>query len=384
MGQRRMRDGIIQRGSTWSYVIREPDPATGTTRPRWVGGFPSRTAAKKARDAARHATHRGTYVTPQDLTVGQWLDTWIETHAVSLKPSTANSYRGNIERYLKPHLGHERLQALSPSRLSLTFRQLYETGGKDGAPLSPRTVEFARAILRKALDDAVLDRLLEVNPVVGTKRPRAIKPQHKVWTPEQLRAFIAHVTTTGDRFAPLWVLAAGTGMRRGELLALRWGDIDLDAGVVSVERSVTQIGRELHYSRPKNHERRTVAVDTHVAAALRAWRTQQSAEQRQWGDAYANPDGLVFTWENGSPVPGDYATRHFVRAQAGADLPRITLHELRHTHASILLGQGVPVHVVSARLGHKDASVTLNVYAHHIPEDHTRVLDVFTTAVWGA
>lgn len=251
MGQRRMRDGIIQRGSTWSYVIREPDPATGTTRPRWVGGFPSRTAAKKARDAARHATHRGTYVTPQDLTVGQWLDTWIETHAVSLKPSTANSYRGNIERYLKPHLGHERLQALSPSRLSLTFRQLYETGGKDGAPLSPRTVEFARAILRKALDDAVLDRLLEVNPVVGTKRPRAIKPQHKVWTPEQLRAFIAHITTTGDRFAPLWVLAAGTGMRRGELLALRWGDIDLDAGVVSVERSVTQIGRELHYSGPR-------------------------------------------------------------------------------------------------------------------------------------
>ncbi|GAA5157165.1 tyrosine-type recombinase/integrase [Ornithinimicrobium tianjinense] len=380
----KMRDGIIQRGKTWSYVVRERDPQTGKTKPRWVGGFPTRTAAKKARDAARHAVNRGTYVPPAALTVGEWLDTWMEAHAVSLKPSTAASYRANIERYLQPHLRHERLQSLSPSRLSTVFRELYERGGKGGRPLSARTVEFARAVLRKALDDAVTERVLEVNPVVGTKRPKVDKPKHTVWDGEQLRAFVRHVEDQGDRFAALWILAAGTGMRRGELLALRWDQVDLEGGVVHVERSVTQVGKELHYGTPKNHERRSVAIDGQTLAALRAWRKSQAAERLEWGPAYLDAEGLVFTWENGSPVLGDYASKQFVRAQAGAELPRLTLHEVRHTHASILLREGVPVHVVSARLGHKDASVTLNVYAHHIPEDHTRVLDVFSRAVWGA
>jgi len=160
----RMRDGIIQRGSGWSYVVREKDPATGTSRPRWVSGFPTRAAAKRARDAARHQANRGTYVPPQNLTVGEYLDRWLEAHAVTLKPSTAASYRANVARYLKPALGPERVQSLSPSRLSLLFKDLHEHGGKEGQPLSPRTVEFARAVLRRALQDAVLDRVLEVNP----------------------------------------------------------------------------------------------------------------------------------------------------------------------------------------------------------------------------
>lgn len=382
MSEAKMRDGIIQRGATWSFVIRERDAQTGKTRPRWVGGFTTRTAAKKARDAARHAVNRGTYVAPQDLTVADYLRRWVEAHAVALKPSTAKSYRDNIERYLIPRLGHERVQSLSPSLLSLVLRDLYEKGGVGGKALSPRTVEFARAVLRKAMDDAVIDRIVEVNPVVGTKRPKTVKPHHTVWSSAELRRFLT--ATKGQPFSALWVLAAGTGMRRGELLALRWLQVDLEAGVVVVERSVTSINRELHYVTTKNHERREVPIDSRTTAQLRAWRKTQTAERLAWGAAYKDSEGLVFTWESGAPVSGDYVTKQFVRAQRLADVPRITLHEVRHTHASILLREGVPVHVVSARLGHKDASVTLNVYAHHIPEDSTRVLDVFSRAVWGA
>ena len=116
--------------------------------------------------------HRGTYVAPRDLTVSKYLDDWIAGHAVELKPSTAASYRSKIELYLKPAIGHERLQALSPSRLSAQFRDMHERGGKDGRPVSPRTVEFARAVLRRAMNDAVVGRLIEVNPVVGSKAPR--------------------------------------------------------------------------------------------------------------------------------------------------------------------------------------------------------------------
>ncbi|HMM96719.1 site-specific integrase [Phycicoccus sp.] len=377
-----MKDGIIQRGATWSYVVRERDPQTGKSRPRWVGGFPTRKAAREARDAARHATHRGTYVAPRNLTVGEYLDEWIRSHEVELKPSTAKSYRDNIERYLRPRLGHERLQALSPSRLSVVFRELYEAGGHGGKPLSPRTVEFARAVLRRALQDAVLDRHLEVNPVVGTKRPRTVKPKHTTWTGAQLRTFLEQLDD--DRWSPLWELAAGTGMRRGELLALRWGDVDLEGGLARVERSVTQVSQDRIYGTPKNHERREVTLDAHLVASLRAWRKVQLAERLAWGEAYRGDEDLVFTWEDGRPVLPDYVTRLFAKASSGLEVPRLKLHELRHTHATLLLRAGVPVHVVAKRLGHKDPSVTLNVYADAIPDDDGRAVDTFTKAVWGA
>lgn len=379
-----MRDGIIQRGSTYSFVVRERDPLTGTTKPRWVGGFPTRTAARKARDEARHGVNRGTYVAPQNLTVGQWLDRWIEAHSVTLKPSTTKSYRDNIARYLKPAIGHERLQSLSPSRLSILFKTLYESGGKDGKALSPRTVEFARAVLRRAMQDAVLDRIIEVNPVVGTKRPRVVKPKHQTWTGEQLAAFLS--TLTGeDRWAPLWSLAAATGLRRGELMALRWSEVDLGGAVIAVERSVTQVKQERIYTTPKGHERRDVSIDPRTVAVLKAWKKAQASERLAWGAAYQDTEGLLFTWEDGRPVLPDFVTKAFGVLTAKTEgVPRLKLHEMRHSHATILLRDGVPVHIVAKRLGHKDPSVTLNVYADAIPEDDGRAVDVFSKAVWGA
>ena len=379
---KKMRDGIIPRGTTWSYVVRERDPKTGKTKPRWVGGYPTRAAARKARDEARHSVNRGTYVAPQDLTVSAWLDRWITAHEVELKPSTARTYRANIDRYLKPAIGFERVQSLSPSQLSVLFREMRESGGKDGKALSPRTVEFARAVLRRSMQDAVLDRIVEVNPVIGTKRPRQLKPKHTTWTGAQLQAFLKVVE--GDRLAPLWTLAAATGMRRGELMGLCWFDVDFDAAVISVDRSTTQLGKERVTSTPKNHERRRVAVDAHTLATLKSWKSAQAAEKLAWGEAYEDTTGLVFTWQNGSPVLPDYVSKSFVKAQLSIDIPRLVLHGLRHTHATLLLREGVPVHVVAKRLGHKDASVTLNVYADVIPEDDGHAVDVFSKAVWGA
>ncbi len=379
-----MRDGIILRGDTYSYVVRECDPQTGRTKPRWVGGFSTKKAARAARDTARNAVNRGTYVAPQNLTVGNWLDTWITGHSVELKPSTLKSYQGNITRYLKPAIGRERLQSLSPSRLSVVFKDLYEHGGKEGGALSPRTVEFARAVLRRAMQDAVMDRIIEVNPVVGTKRPRVIKPRHTTWTGAQLQNFLDTLPTE-DRWTPLWTLAASTGMRRGELLALRWAQVDLDGGVIAVERSITQIHREPIYVAPKNHERRDVNIDSRTIASLRVWRKAQMGERLAWGAAYRGSDGLVFTWEDGRPVLPDYVTKMFSALTATTrGVPRLKLHELRHSHATILLRAGVPVHIVAKRLGHKDASVTLNVYADSIPADDGRAVDVFSQAVWGA
>lgn len=388
-----MRGGIIKRGSGWTYVVRELDPATGKTKTRWVSGFPSRKAAVQARDEARNAVHRGTYVAPQDLTVAAWLDTWMDAHAVELKPSTVKTYRDKIRLYLVPAIGHERLQALSPSRLSIVWRDLHTSGGMGGKPVSPRTVEFARAVLRKALEDAVVERLIQVNPVVGSKMPkRDGKPQHTTWTGAQLGVFLEHVAE--DRWAPMWQLFAATGMRRGEVAGLRWTEVDLDAGTVAVERSTTQLGKERVTTTPKNHERRTIAIDDQTVAALRAWKVQQGAERLAFGPAYADVEGLTFTWEDGRPMMPDYITKTFSKIQSTIAarlvklelpaLPGLVVHELRHSHATILLRSGVPVHVVAKRLGHKDPSVTLNVYADVIPDDDTSAVDMFRKAVWGA
>jgi integrase len=379
----RMRNGIVKRGSTWSYVVRERDPQTGKTKPRWVGGCQTRKEAEEKRDAARHATHRGTYVAPQSLTVATYLDRWIKAHEVELKPSTAASYRAKIESYLKPALGHDRLQSLSPSRLSVVFRDMHQHGGADGKPVSPRTVEFARAVLRRAMNDAVVDRLIEVNPVVGSKAPKKDgKPKHTTWTGEQAQMFLE--ATAGTRLAPLWQLALATGMRRGELMALTWSCVDLDAGIVSVELSTAQLGNQLVTTTPKNHERRKVQLDARTVAALRAWRKVQAEEKLAWGAAYEDSDGVLFTQENGQRLSPNAVSKAFLRAQAGLGLPRMSLHGTRHTHITILLRDRVPVHIVAKRVGHKDPSITLAVYADVIPDDDTSAVDVFSRAVWGA
>jgi integrase len=375
-----MRNGIVKRGSTWSYVVRERDPETGKTKPRWVGGAKTRKEAERRRDAARNAVHRGTYVVPQDLKVGKLLD---EAHSVELKPSTVASYRSKIDLYLRPAIGHERAQALSPGRLSVVFREMADHGGKDGRPVSPRSVEFARAVLRRAMNDAVVDRLIEINPVVGSKSPKKDgKPQHVTWTGEHAQAFLG--ATADTRLAPLWQLALATGMRRGELMALTWQHVDLDAGIVSVEWSTAQVGRELVTTTPKNHERRKVQLDVRTVAVLRSWRTVQAQERLAWGSAYEGTEGIVFTRENAQRVSPNAVSKAFLRAQAGLGLPRVTIHGLRHSHATILLRDRVPVHIVSKRLGHKDPSVTLNVYADVIPDDDSSAVDTFSKAVWGA
>ena len=133
----RMRNGIVKRGSTWSYVVRERDPQTGKTKPRWVGGSKTRKEAEEKRDAARHASHRGTYVAPQSLTVATYLDRWIKAHEVELKPSTAASYRAKIESYLKPAMGHERLQSLSQVGSQSSFATCTRVAGRT-ANRSPR------------------------------------------------------------------------------------------------------------------------------------------------------------------------------------------------------------------------------------------------------
>jgi integrase len=184
------------------------------------------------------------------------------------------------------------------------------------------------------------------------------------WEPEELREFLDSVT--GHRLEAAWHLAAMTGMRRGEILGLRFQDVDCDAARVSVRQALVSVGYEVLTSSPKNHQARVIDLDPGTVEQLRRHRERPLADRRVWGNDYEDQD-LVFCRENGTPIHPHSLSQAFERLIQKSDLPRIRLHDLRHTHATIAVRAGVPVKVISEQLGHKSPAFTLKQYAHVIP-----------------
>lgn len=355
-----MRGSVVKRGKTWSYIVDVGrDAATGRRRQRWKGGFSTR------RDAERALVHAltGQAVDPGGLTLGAFLDDWLTGHAPSLKPSTAKSYKEVVQWYVKPRLGDTKLDDLN----GLLFRSLYAGlircgSRRHGGPLSASTVGVVHRVVRKALNDAVLWRLLARSPLLGVNPPRRETSEMRSWNVDEARRFIDAVEH--HRLFALWVVLISTGMRRGELAGLRWTDIDLHRAAIAVRRSRVSVAYRVHESEPKTRSsRRVISIDERVVAVLRAHRRQQLEERLAAGPAWSDT-GYVFTSEDGSPLHPERIGVMFGRVVDSAGLPRIRLHDLRHTSASLMLSAGVHPKVVSERLGHSSVSITLDLYSH--------------------
>jgi integrase len=268
----RLRDGVMKRGTTWSYVIRVKDPETGISKPRWVGGYATEQDAKAARDEARVKARRGEYIDRNRITVAAYMDEWIEAHAMEIKPRTLTDYRACIRLYAVPRIGHLPIQAVRPSTITKLYRDLLTSGGRDGQPLAVATVTHLHAVLRKAFRDAVIvDELIGSNPIDRAKRPRAqAQEPGTVWTIAQLRAFLA--TAQQHRLFAFFHVAAYTGARRGELLNLRWKDIDLDGKKITITGSTAVIGGERVNGTTKSGRTRVVSIDDETVAVLRSAR----------------------------------------------------------------------------------------------------------------
>lgn len=353
----------------WYVVLDIGRDADGKRRQRWHGSYRTRKAAEVARAKLVTQRHGDTYVEPSPVTLEEWVQgSWLPMMRNQLKASTWHSYARNLELHLLPHLGHRRLRDLTPVLLNGTYAELLANGRRNGGGgLSPKTVRYLHTTLHKALADAVDTGLVAGNPADRARPPkpaRSAPTELRFWTPEQLRAFLASVAET--RLEAAWHLAAMTGMRRGEVLGLRWADVDLEAARLCVRHTIISIAYEVCESTPKTHQARVINLDPRTIDQLRSQHCQQSADRDEWGADYQDHD-LVFCRQDGTPLHPDTFSQSFTRSIAKTALPRIRLHDLRHTHATIALRAGVPIKVISERLGHESPAFTMKQYAHALP-----------------
>lgn len=358
-------------GTPWSVVLDLGRDASGKRIRRWHNGFPTKRAAEKARTKLLSDLDGGSYVEPNNLIVETFLNgQWLPSIKATIRPTTFAMYEQNVKAHVLPALGAVQLRALTAPRLNAFYGELLSQGRRDGkGGLSTRTVRIVHVLLHRALRDAVRWGLTERN-VAELADPPAVKSKEAaVWTPEQVRAFLA--STADDRLAALWRLAAATGMRRGEVCGLRWSDVDLGAGQLRVAQTLVEVNYQLQFSEPKTKAgRRTLALDPATVTALRGHRKRQLEERLGWGPLWKGTVAdLVFVKEDGSPIHPERLTRWFDARVTKANLPRVTFHGLRHSYVTMLLRGGQPLRAVSARVGHASANVTNAVYSHVLPGD---------------
>ncbi|MEZ5124928.1 MAG: tyrosine-type recombinase/integrase [Thermoleophilia bacterium] len=324
--------------------------------------------AEKALHDELRDRERGDYVPPVDLTVRAYLeDRWLPAlGAEDLPPSTVDSYTLHVERIV-PHLGDIPLQRLNRNDVTRMASQLAEDVSKSkGRPLAAETRRGVLVALHRALNDAVEAGLLRTNPATGVKRPKVRRPEMHTWSKLELLTFLR--ATNDDRLGPLWHLLALTGLRRGEALGLKWPDVDLEGGRLSIQRQRVLSGYEVQErAQTKSRKGRPVSIDAGTIAMLRLQSQRQLADADDWGDAW-QATGHVFTRENGEPWHPDRVKKLFEQAVKKIDVPRIRMHDLRHTWATLALRAGVNPKVVQERLGHANISITMDTYSHVLPD----------------
>jgi integrase len=368
---------IIKRGKRYAVRLdlgRGPD---GKRTFKYHSGYATRRAAQQARTELLGALEHAAYVPPDKTTVADYLrQQWLLAIQTQVRPGTWAEYRSKAETHLIPAVGQVALQQLTTAVLNALYKELLDRG------TGPRTVQYVHATIRKALNDAVRWGLLVRNPALHAAVPTPHRAELRTWTADELRHFLESVH--GDRLYAAWRLAALTGMRRGEVLGLRWADVDLDGGWLAVRQALVVVDNDVRVSKPKTARgSRRIALDPGTVAALRAHHTAQAAEQLAAGPAWAG-GGLVFTRQDGAPLHPEYVRRRFDRRIARAGLPRIRFHDLRHTHATLALQAGVHPKVVSERLGHATVAITLDVYSHAIPALHQDAAATVANLVTGA
>ena len=354
-----MRGSIRKRGaSSWWIVFNVATGEPGKRKQRTVTMKGSYRDAQKELTKLISAADAGSLPEPSRETVATYMTAWLHA-STAQSPKTKERYAGLVRLQIVPHLGAIPLQKLRPSHIAAWHATLIGNG------LSAQTVLHAHRVLSLALKQAVEHGTLTRNPALAARPPRVEGREIEILPQAQIATLMAGLADHPLLY-PVAVLALASGMRRGELLALEWGDVDLDRGVVRVERSVeeTKAGG-LRVKAPKTKRgRRNIGLTADAVAVLREHRKRQLELRLQLG--FGGQPVLVFSTLDGDILSPDNFSRDWRRTLRARKLPLCSFHALRHTHASLLLAGGTDVLTVSRRLGHAKASVTLDTYGHKV------------------
>lgn len=381
-----MKGFIEKRGNSWRLsVYLGKDPGSGKEKRirKTVRG--SEKDAQKALRDLLHSIDEGIFIVPTKMTLEQYLEQWLGTHKANVEPTTHDWYTMVCRKHIAPHLGRVQLQKLTPLAVQQFYASKLQEGRLDGKgeSLSPNTVRHIHRVLHKALNAAVKLQLIPRNPCDAADPPKVVKKEARYWTPEEAAQFLEAIQE--DRLYALFYVALGTGLRRGELLGLRWQDVDLNEGRLTVRQEIVRKSKGTLVKAPKTEKSRaTISLSRGVVEVLKKHKARQAQERLLMGDQY-HDSGLVFATFKGDPLEPSYISGdYFGKLIEKAKVRKINFHALRHTHATILASQGVPLKVVSERLRHSSVAITGDIYSHVFAEMDREAADSFDAAMQAA
>ena len=359
---------ITQRGDKYRVCFDYGVDRNGR-RVRKYRTFDTKRDATRAFNEHKVKMDKGTQIMPSEYTFAQWLDYWYKDIILpQIEETTAYGYRGMIENYLKPQLGEIRLQKLTARDI-----QQYYTWLMDEKKLSPNTVIKHHNLLTNTLNAAERQEYITKNPMRAVSPPKKRQREAKFYTPEQLGILLDKAV--GTRLELPVFICAYLGLRRGELCGLRWSDVDLEHQTITIENTRTQAGKkEIEKGTKTASSTRTLYLPDTLCDMLKAAKEHQQACRAEYKNAYDDNDYVV-VMEDGRPFRPNYLSELFSKFLADNDLPKIVLHELRHTFASLSNQAGIPAYNIGKALGHSTPATTQKIYTHLLDQTHTQAVE---------
>jgi integrase len=369
-----MAENVGRRGESWFFRVDLPPDRDGKRRQKRVSGFATEREARRALAQAKVDIDTGRLRHGARRTVADLATEWLEAVRPNRKASTFSNYGWLMRAYVVPRIGPVRLDRLTPPDIQKLYSELRSSGGQGGKPLSGTQVSNIHGVLHNALNYAVRIGYIVRNPTEAIDKPREDTEERPVYTPDQVQHFLA--AAEGDRLRAMWYLVVATGLRRAELAGLRWRDVALDRvpPVLAVRTTRTTAGHLVVEHDPKTKSsRRVLTLDSRTGDILRDHCEAMAGEAEKRGELTVSE--YVFVDEFGDPYHPAQLTRYLHSLQRRAGLPEITLHDLRHTAATVALLAGVHPKVVSERHGHASTLITLDRYTHVLESMQTAAAD---------
>lgn len=366
-----MAGSVGKEGSSWYYILELGKDQNGKRIRKKKRGLKTEKEAKKALRKAEMLFDNNGYVEDDRTTLREFMNYWLDNYAkISTTPKTFEGYDYIIRKHLGPGLGLKKLSKLSPMDLQKYYTDKINEG------MSAQSVKHHHRLLSKILKDAVLWQKINRNVATLAKPPKPQKVEMRTLDPKQVSTLLS-VAKESEVYYPVIFTAVHTGLRRGEILGLRWQDVDLKNGVLYVQQTLQSVSKlGLVFKPPKSGKGRPVKMTGQHLNLLKQINNEQNQNKLLYGPDYNKKD-LVFIQVNGNPIQPSELTREYKKILKKACLPSIRFHDLRHTHATLMLQKGIHPKIVAERLGHSSIKITLDIYSHVLPNMQEEAVSLF-------